>query len=113
MGQGYALGKWSPGRKGRPAVTRLTLNQVRGHAAAYRVIKAIQPTSQVGFSTHHIGFIPSAPSFLHRPAVYLAEQLVNGSFIRAVKDGVVPMVGGRSVSVPEAKGTLDWIGLQY
>src|SRR5262249_21112664 len=111
--QGYSLGKWPPGIKNRKAVNRVTLNQVRGHAAAYKVIKAMQPGSQVGFSTHHIGFVPSVPAILHRPARYLADQLANGSFIRAVKDGVVPMVGGRSVAVPEGKGTLDWIGLQY
>src|SRR5258708_9689183 len=111
--QGYSLGLWPPGLKNRGALNRATLNLVRGHARAYRAIKELQPQAQVGFATHHTGFIAESPVFINNVALHFSEHFSNRTFPLAFKDGLVRLIGARSIKVPEAAGTLDWIGLQY
>jgi beta-glucosidase len=111
--QGFSFGKWPPGIKDRNAVQRVTINMLRGHAAAYRAIKDIQPESEVGFAAHFISFKPHTPAFVHSGAVWLVNRAFNHAFILAIRDGVVRVPGSRAVAVPEAKNSVDWIGLQY
>jgi len=111
--RGFSEGIWPPGLKSRKEVNRVTVNLLRGHAAAYHAIKELQPGAQVGFATHHIGFIPASPRFINRVAVRVAEQFTNCTFLQATDDGIVRLIGARSVPLPQVKGTLDWVGLQY
>lgn len=111
--QGYSFGSWPPGTKSRVGVTEVAITMIKAHAAAYHAIKAVQPDAQVGFATHHLGLEPAAPAWFNRGAARLVENYFNRAFILALRDGVVNMGGSRPVNIPQAKGTLDWIGLQY
>ncbi len=111
--QGYTFGKFPPGMQSTTATNRATLNMLRGHAAAYRAIKEVQPEAQVGYSTHHLGIRPNRPILIHWLAAQLVESFFNRIFMGALRDGSVRLPGSRRLAMPELKGTLDWIGLQY
>ncbi|MEP7287119.1 MAG: family 1 glycosylhydrolase [Chloroflexota bacterium] len=111
--QGYSLGKWPPGLKSGRGFNQVTVNLVRGHAAAYHAIKELQPTSQVGYAMHHLGVSPMRPHFIHWPAAYLVDHFFNRTFTLAMVDGIVHLPGSRDVPMPQAKGALDWVGLQF
>jgi beta-glucosidase len=110
--QGYSFGSWPPGTQSRAGVTQVAIQLVKAHARAYHAIKALQPESQVGYATHHLGLEPAAPRWLNRQAARLVDHFFNQMFLLALRDGVLSP-GGRAIPIPEAKGTLDWIGLQY
>jgi beta-glucosidase len=113
VSMGYLFGKWTPGHRNRALATRAATNLLRGHAAAYHAIKELQPSAQVGYASHHVTFRPHAPALLHGLAVRGADALMNSGFVRAIRDGVLRVPGTRGIRVPQAKGTIDWIGLQY
>jgi beta-glucosidase len=110
--QGYSFGSWPPGLQSRAGVTEVAVNMIRAHAAAYHAIKGVQPDSQVGYASHHVGLEPTAPRWLNRYAAQLVDNYFNKAFALALQDGVVRMAG-KPISVPQARGTLDWFGLQY
>jgi beta-glucosidase len=110
---GYLFGAWPPGMRSRRATARVALNMLRGHAAAYHAMKAVQPAAQVGLAKHVIGIKPWAPAWLNRPAARLIDRFFNESFLLALKTGTARFPGMRAVATPEVRGTLDWIGLQY
>src|SRR5258708_10142692 len=111
--QALSTATWPPGLRNRRALNQATVNMLRGHAAAYHAIKELQPGAQVGLATHHTGFVPGVPSFINWAAVQIAEQFGNRTILQAIDRGIVPLIGARSVPVPQLKGALDWIGLQY
>jgi beta-glucosidase len=111
--QGYSLGTWPPGLKSRTALRKVVVNLLRGHAAAYHAIKDVQPDSQVGYAIHYVGIHPAFPSLIHGTAARLVDQAFNQLFVTAIKDGIARIPGGSPIPVPQVKGTLDWIGLQY
>jgi beta-glucosidase len=88
-------------------------NLLRGHAAAYRAIHAIQPEARVGFAHHHR---PMVPRYSWFPLDVLERNLqfnaINMAFLSGITGGVMrtPMGNAR---VPEAKGTMDYFGLNY
>ncbi len=111
--QGYTFGKWPPGSRSRRDLIAATVNMVKAHAAAYHAIKEIQPASQVGCAMHMIAFEAAAPALINAAAVRLVDGAFNRAFVLALRDGVLRVPGSRSVMVPQAKGTLDWVGVQY
>lgn len=111
--QGYSFGAWPPGSQSRRGVTQVTINLLKAHAAAYHAIKSIQPEAQVGYSTHQLGIEPAAPALINRYAARLVESYFNRAFVLALRDGVVRMAGSKPIPLPQVKGTLDWIGVQY
>ena len=111
--QGYSFGVWPPGMRDRAALASVIVNLARAHAAAYHAIKEVQPAAQVGFTTHVIGLSPAPPALLNRAAVSVVDRSFNRAFPLALRNGVLRLPGSRAVQIPEARGTLDWIGLQY
>ena len=110
---GYALGIFPPGKTDARAALGVMTNMVRGHAAAYRAIHGVQPTARVGFAHNYRGFLPGREwLFLDRWAAGLQHRIFNDFFAHALKTGVLRFPFGFR-RLPEAKGTQDFIGLNY
>lgn len=109
--QGYLLGHFPPGKKNLGLTYRVAENMLRGHAAAYHAIKNIHPEAQVGFAKHQISLKLRRPAWLHLPARNMVRHTFNRAFVEALLTGELKFQ--RKIEIPEARDTLDWIGLNY
>jgi beta-glucosidase len=110
---GYASKEFPPGRNSINAGFRVMVNQARAHAAAYHTIHELQPQAQAGIALNYRSFVPAKTwSPLDGRLVRLLSRLFNDLFPRAFTDGVVHTLTSR-VRVPEAKGTQDFLGVNY
>jgi beta-glucosidase/6-phospho-beta-glucosidase/beta-galactosidase len=109
----YLAGAFPPGRKDLNAFLRVMVNLVRGHAAAYRAIHAIQPQAQVGWAIHYRSFRPAwRGSALDGFIAKTFHQVFNNACACALLDGRFNGVF-KKVRIPEAKNTQDFFGLNY
>jgi beta-glucosidase len=110
---GYLSSDFPTTHKGLGPAFMVYENLVRGHAAAYAAIHAIQRTARVGIALNYRGFIP-ARSWLPMDhwVAGLQHRLFNEFFPRALQTGVLNYVYKR-VSVPEAAHTQDFLGVNY
>lgn len=110
---GYAGGVFPPGKKHLRQAIVVMANMARGHAAAYRAIHEIQPEARVGYAWHYRPMLPARPWFpLDRFVRNIQYNAMSESFPSAVHSGVLRSPLG-NVRVPEAKGTQDYIGVNY
>jgi beta-glucosidase len=111
--EAYMEGIYPPGRHDIRLAYKVMANLVRGHAAAYRAIHAIQPEARAGLALH---YRPMVPAHAWSPLDRLVRNLVyNGlctPFPSALATGRMDTPIGK-VRIPEAKGTQDYIGLNY
>jgi beta-glucosidase len=110
---GYILGDFPGGKQDFRAALRVLENMLRSHAAAYRVIHTLQPAARVGVAINYRGFQPAKSWFPPDSlAAWLQSRTFNDLFPRALRDGVMglPVLRKR---IPEAKGTQDFIGINY
>lgn len=110
---GYFLGGFPPGKNDLGAAVSVMNNQVAAHARAYHAIHQLQQTSRVGIAINYRSFAPQRSWFL--PDVWAANlqaNLFNNLHPRALQTGVVRFFT-RVKRMPEAKGTQDFIGLNY
>jgi beta-glucosidase len=61
----YILGLWPPGKPSLSSYIRASVNLMRAHALAYRVIHSFQPQARVGSALHYRGFEPARPWFCY------------------------------------------------
>ena len=109
---GYVTGRFPPGGGGLRRARSAAANSLRAHAAAYEALHAAQPDARVGLAAHLHPFDPARPaSLLDRAIARLTDRLYNWAYLEALRDGVLRL-GGR-VHVPEAAGTLDFLGVNY
>ncbi len=110
---GYFLGLFPPGKSDLGAALQVALNLLKGHAAAYRAIHRLQPQARVGLAINYRSFVP-ARSWLpfSKMVTHLRSQLFNDAIPQACQTGVL-RIPTRKVSLPEAKGTQDYLGLNY
>jgi beta-glucosidase len=110
---GYVTGNMPPGGGGLRLAIRVQANMARAHAAAYRAIHEIQPKARVGYA---LQYRPSVPRRRWFPLDAIASRLrhlgLNLSFPSAISTGVMRTPLGR-ISMPEVKGTQDYLGLNY
>jgi beta-glucosidase len=110
---GYVTGDFPNRHRGTKVAAQVMANMLRGHAAAYRAIHEIQPEARVGYAHHHR---PMVPKRAWNPLDHLMRSIrysgANMAFPSALRTGVMktPLT---KVNVPEAKGTQDFIGLNY
>ena len=110
---GFLSGEFPPGKHDSNAMLRVTANMVRAHAAAYHAIHQMQPQARVGTSINYRALTPAKSwSPLDRWAAGIQARLFNDLFPQAVTSGVL-RVPTRSTRLPEAKGTQDFLGLNY
>ncbi|MGQ0603705.1 MAG: glycoside hydrolase family 1 protein [Anaerolineales bacterium] len=111
---GWINGVFPPGKKNFFLATRVAGNLLRAHAAAYRTIHAIQPHARVGLPIHFRPIAPAHPNFA--PDVWVARtqfNLFSSLFSDAIRSGRLRQLLRPAISIPEAKGTQDYIGLNY
>jgi beta-glucosidase len=88
------------------------VNMVVAHAAAYHAIHQIQPQARVGMANYYRSLQPAKTWFpLDRLVTHLLAS-INDTFPSAAKDGIVRFLSRRK-RVPEAKGTQDFLGIDY
>ena len=109
----YVKGDFPPGGSGFKRAARVEANMLRGHAAAYRAIHEIQPEARVGFAHHHRPMVPRCSWF---PLDVLERNIhfsaINMAFPSGIHTGIMRTPIG-SIKIPEAKGTQDFVGLNY
>ncbi|MBN2303374.1 MAG: glycoside hydrolase family 1 protein [Anaerolineae bacterium] len=110
--QSHLFGHFPPGGQSLGQAFRVAENMLRGHAAAYHAIKELHPAAQVGFAKHQISLTTRRPALLHGPARNLIGGVFNRAWVEALMTGTLrfPL---RKIDVPQARDTLDWIGLNY
>ncbi|RME91159.1 MAG: glycoside hydrolase family 1 protein [Anaerolineae bacterium] len=110
---GYMTPAFPPGKNDLKLAMRVMANMVRAHAAAYRAIHEIQPEARVGYALHYRPMVAARPWF---PLDLLMRSIqyrgINLAFPTALAEGVMRSPVG-SVRIPEAKGTQDYLGLNY
>jgi beta-glucosidase len=109
---GYAMGEFPPGKTDLGAAFQVMENQARGHALAYQKIKEIQREARVGIAHAVRGFRPASASLLDKLAASLHHQVWNQFFPQMFMTGKARLIS-RRVSIPEAKGTQDFLGINY
>jgi beta-glucosidase len=110
---GYILGAFPTKHRGIGIAGQVMANMLRGHAAAYRVIHEIQREARVGYAHHHRPMVSKRSwspldVFMRR----LRYHGVNMSFPSGISTGVMRTPVG-NFRVPEARGTQDYLGLNY
>jgi beta-glucosidase len=110
---GYVAGAFPPGKKDLKLSMRVMANMIRAHAVAYKAIHELQPEARVGYALHYRPMTPRVKwSPLDRLMRNIRYQGINMSFPSAISTGVMKSPVGNQ-NIPEAKGTQDYLGLNY
>ena len=106
---GYTLGMFPPGRRSLRATLRVMRNLLLAHADVYQALKKIRPEVRIGIAKNVTLFDPKNRwSPIDWPLARLLEWFWNGAWRSGVENG--RMFFG---DVSAAKGTLDFVGLNY
>lgn len=112
--QGWVTGVFPPGRRSLRLAGEVAVNLLRAHVAAYRAIHALQPTARVGLPVHFRPIFPAQPNFvLDRWAARMQFERFSALFPDALRTGRLKQFLRPAVAVPEAKGAVDFFGLNY
>jgi beta-glucosidase len=110
---GYLIGIWPPGKNALGNFLQVYTNLVRAHAAAYHAIHEVQNEARVGIALHVHPLLPARPaSPFDRLAAGVQSSMLNDFFPRALQSGVLRFPGWFR-RLPEAKGTQDFLGINY
>ncbi|MBN2046524.1 MAG: glycoside hydrolase family 1 protein [Anaerolineaceae bacterium] len=110
---GYLTGEYPPAKHSFSALRKVMAHQAMIHAAVYRMIKEHHPQARVGFAHSWTGFIPSRENHpLDRLLAWITSSFYNDFFPNMFSTGRASLFG-IPVSVVEARGTQDFIGLNY
>jgi beta-glucosidase len=114
LSQGYAVGRWPPGKKDLRAALHATVNLARAHAASYRAIHQLVPGASVGIAKHIMvweawrSWLP-----LDQMMTRFIEHIFHHLLLGILTEGIVRIPGRRPFPLPEASHTLDWLGVNY
>jgi beta-glucosidase len=112
---GYLFGEYAPGHKSLAAYFRVLRHQLLAHAAAYRIIHALDGGAQVGLVKNVQIFEPLDPaSGASARAARIVDYLFNEITLQAIQDGRLrPPLS----PLPRTHGPLvdsyDFVGLNY
>jgi beta-glucosidase len=108
-----ATGAFPPGKNDRAAAFKVMTNLLRGHALAYKAIKAVQREARVGTSIN-VRMMQPARSWLpaDKMLANIFHQNFNASFLDTLVDGRLRFAM-KSTRLPEVIGTNDFAGLNY
>jgi beta-glucosidase len=110
---GYVAGDFPACHKGLPVAMKVLANLLRAHAVAYRTIHEIQKEARVGYALHYRPMVAARKWF---PLDTLMRNIqyrgINMAFPSALSNGVMLSPLG-NVRIPEAKGTQDYLGINY
>ena len=106
---GYTLGMFPPGRRSLRTTIRVMRHLLLAHAAVYKALKQKRSTVKIGIAKNVTLFDPKNRwSPIDWPLARLLEWFWNGAWRGGIQKGRMFFK-----DVPEAKGTLDFIGLNY
>ncbi len=108
----FSAGQFPPGKKDIKAAFHVMVNLVRGHAQAYAIIHQLQPEARVGLSMNYRSFFPATSSALDKFVAHNQSSIFNDLFPSAAMDGKVRLPF-RTVRIPEAARTQDFLGVNY
>jgi beta-glucosidase len=110
----YILGRW-PGQVGLVPFIRVTRNQLRAHAAAYRAVREARPNARVGLVQHFAGFEAADPlSRRDRLVAAVSDTTLNWRLVEGVLTGrLKPPYGLGLRRHPGAVNSSDYIGVNY
>ena len=109
----YVLGLFPPGKKNIWNLGKVYSNLIKAHSSAYQIIHRIQPTSRVGIASNFHSAKPSRSwNPFDRSLVGLLYSVFNNAVPRCLQDGYFRLPGKRT-RIPQAKGTQDFLGLNY
>ncbi len=109
----YLAGRWPPQHQRAEEYLQVVEQLLRGHGLAYQKIKQVQMTSQVGLAKHMIAWHPAGNLFYNQALRWFVQQAFTGMTINTLKTGVLKPPLRSKRSIPEAKDSLDWIGVNY
>jgi beta-glucosidase len=110
---GYVSNEFPPGHQNLRIAPAAIRNLIRAHAAAYHAIHEIIPKAQVGVAHHYRGFSPrNANSLPDRWLARFKARSFNDLFPEALTTGRFRFLLWAG-EIPEARGTQDFIGLNY
>jgi beta-glucosidase len=115
---GYVVGVTPPGKKDIKISAKVLANFLKAHAKSYHAIHQLYPAAKVGFAHHMRVFSPANP---WNPADQLLASQINGFWNFQILDSIrsgkislsLPFLFSIQEKVPELKGTLDFIGVNY
>ena len=106
---GYHMKLFPPGKGSIRKTIRVMKNVVRAHVTVYHSLKEIRPEARIGLAKNVTIFDPLRRwNLLHWLTTFILNHIWNGAIISAFTKG--RMFGRR---IPKAKGSLDYIGLNY
>jgi beta-glucosidase len=110
---GYLGAGFPPGVNSLPRAGNAMYHMLLGHALAYHTIHAAQPEAMAGIANNFRELVPAHPAFLpDRWVSSMISHIFNDSFLLAAQTGKFNLIL-KSFSVPEAKTTQDFIGVNY
>lgn len=115
--QGYLKGRFPPALKDPAKVGIVLRNLLRAHTAAYRRIKEVEPSAQVGLAAAIVLYDPPRP--WHLLDVWLARSFnrsLNEMHLKYLADGAFKfsLPGARRVSYNSGvREAFDFVGLNY
>lgn len=122
IGAGYIEGVFPPRLKDIGAIGAPILGMIRSHARAYHVLHQLASQRgkrvRVGLA-HHLRVFQPARRWnpLDLWVTRLVDQVANWAFVDALQTGklraYIPFTLNIDEEIPEAKGTQDFIGLNY
>ncbi len=111
--EGFVEGAFPPGKTDLSCAYSVLRNMVIAHAVAYEEIHNCQPSAKVGVATNYRCFYPEKPwNPLDRFLANLLDKNFNQSFNNVLNSGKFNF-GFRKETVPAARNTQDFIGLNY
>ena len=109
----YVEGEGPPGARDMRQAMRVTEHLIRAHAVSYRVLHDAAPV-QVSIAKYLPVFIPCRRWWPpDRWAASLTDRLFNRAFLEALTTGRWSLPAGRSMTIREAQGTLDFLGVNF
>ena len=109
----YVFGDFPPGMTDMGLTFEVMGNLARAHARAYHAIHEVQSEARVGLAHSYRGFHPKRNwSPLDHAASGFTHRLYNDFFPKAFITGELNYIF-RKESLPQAKGTQDFLGLNY
>ena len=114
----YLDGVGPPGHHDLQEAFRVMEHLIRAHAASYHVIHEVAVSNgwrvDVSLAKHSQPFVPCRPLVpMDRMVAGLTERVYNHRFEDTLFDGQLRIPGVKTIKIPEARRTLDFIGMNY
>ena len=113
LASGYFMGVFPPGKQDFGLALKVAENLTRAHAMAYQTIHRLQVQARVGIALNYRIFTPAqALSPLDRWTAGMQGLLFNEMFPGAFQTGRLRFPAWFK-RIPQAKGTQDFLGINY